>query len=75
MAGLIGVLALLEGELMGDGVPPHLSNRIRDRLERAGLLEPAGTERELRQSISDLNHRLRYALGEYEEPPEPLTVP
>jgi hypothetical protein len=39
------------------------------------LVEPGGTERDLRQSINDLNHRLRYALGEYNEPPRPLAVP
>jgi hypothetical protein len=39
------------------------------------FLSRAGTERDLRQSIDDLNHRLRYALGEYNEPPRPLAVP
>jgi hypothetical protein len=75
VAALIGLLALLEGELMEGGVPERLSARVRDRLERVGLLGAGGTERELRQSISDLNHRLRYALGEYEEPPQPMAVP
>jgi hypothetical protein len=40
-----------------------------------GLLEPDATERDLRQAVSDLNHRLRYALGEYDEPPSSLPVP
>jgi hypothetical protein len=75
VAALIGLLALLEGELMAGGVPEHLSRRIRDRLEQVGLLGAGGTERDLRQSISDLNHRLRYALGEYDEPPQPMVVP
>jgi hypothetical protein len=75
VAALIGLLALLEGELMAGGVPERLSARVRDRLERVGLLGTGGTERDLRQSISDLNHRLRYALGEYEEPPRPMAVP
>jgi hypothetical protein len=75
LAALIGLVALLEGELTADGLPEHLSGRVRDRLARVGLLSVGGTERELRQSISDLNHRLRYALGEYEEPPQPMTVP
>jgi hypothetical protein len=72
---LIGLLAVIEGELMVGEVPRPLSGRIRDRLERVELLEPGGTERDLRQSINDLNHRLRYALGEYDEPPQPLAVP
>ena len=69
LAALIGLLALLEGGLMAGELPEHLSARVRDRLERVGLLGVGATERELRQSLFDLNHRLRYALGEYEEPP------
>jgi len=48
---------------------------MRERLEQVPLLEPGSCGRDLRQSISDLNHRLRYALGEYDEPPRPLAVP
>jgi hypothetical protein len=69
VAAVIVLLALLEGELMTGGVSQRLSRRIRDRLD------VDGTERDLRQSISDLNHRLRYALGEYDEPPQPMAVP
>jgi hypothetical protein len=75
VAALIGLLAVLEGELMVGEVPEHLQDRIGGRLQRVGLLEAGGTERELRQSISDLHHRLRYALGEHDEPPRPVTVP
>jgi len=48
---------------------------MRERLEQVRLLESGGSGRDLRQSISDLNHRLRYALGEYDQPPRPLAVP
>ncbi|WP_327002439.1 hypothetical protein OHA72_46155 [Dactylosporangium sp. NBC_01737] len=75
LPALIGILAVIEGELMGGEVSPRLSARIRDRLERAGVLESGATERDLRQSINDLNHRLRHALGEYEQQPAPLEVP
>jgi hypothetical protein len=75
LAALIGLLAVIEGEIMADEVPPHLAGRLRDRLEREMLLEPHGTERDLRQSINDLNHRVRYALGEYDEQPPSLPVP
>jgi hypothetical protein len=75
LSALIGLLAVFEGELMAGEVSPHLSRRIRRRLERVELLGPGGTERDLRQSISDLNHRLRYALGEYDQPPQPVPVP
>ena len=60
---------------MAGEISHHLSDRIRHRLESVMLLEPGGTERDLRQAIYDLNHRLRHALGEYEEPLSPLAVP
>jgi hypothetical protein len=75
LSALIGLLAVVEGELMAGEVSRHLSGRVRDRLERVEFVEPGATERDLRQSINDLNHRLRYALGEYGEPPRPLAVP
>jgi hypothetical protein len=75
LSALIGLLAVIEGELMTGEVSRHVSCRIRDRLERVELLEAGGTERDLRQSINDFNHRLRYALGEYDEPPRPSAVP
>jgi hypothetical protein len=75
LSALIGLLAMIEGELMAGEVSRQLSGRVRDRLERAELLGPGGTDRDLRQSLNDLNNRLRYALGEYDEPPRPLAVP
>jgi hypothetical protein len=75
LSALIGLLAVIEGELLAGEVSRHLAGRIRDQLERVELLAPGGTEQDLRQSINDLNHRLRYALGEYDEPPRPLAVP
>jgi hypothetical protein len=75
LAALIGLLATLEGEIWADAVSPHLRDRIAGRLAREGLLGSSPAERELRQAINDLNHRLRYALGEYDELPSPLSVP
>ncbi|WP_127506619.1 hypothetical protein [Actinoplanes solisilvae] len=75
LAGLIGVLAVLEGEISAGAVSPHLRDRIGRRLAREALVRPDPTERELRQAISDLNHRLRYALGEYQDSPPQLPVP
>ncbi|SDZ21759.1 hypothetical protein SAMN05444365_107123 [Micromonospora pattaloongensis] len=72
---MIGLLAMIEGELMTGDVSEHLAGRIRHRFERRTLLEPGSTERDLRRSLNDLNHRLRYALGEYDQPPQILAVP
>ncbi|KAB1923825.1 hypothetical protein F8271_30815 [Micromonospora sp. ALFpr18c] len=76
LAVLIGVLAVLEGSLMGNGdVPGHLAERLRHRFAREGLLDPDASEEAFRQAINDLNHRLRYGLGEYPELPPPIPVP
>jgi hypothetical protein len=74
-AALIGLLAVLEGEIWAGEVSPHLRDRIGRRLTREALVGPSPTERDLRQAINDLNHRLRYALGEYDELPSPQPVP
>jgi hypothetical protein len=72
---LIGWVASLEGELMGDGVSEALERKLRRRLVDADLLGEGADERELRQATNDLNHRLRYALGGYAEPPASIPVP
>jgi hypothetical protein len=71
-AALIGILAILEGELLADEVSDELLGRLAGRMRdhgqmRAHLDDRAG----LRLALNDLNQRVRYALGEYEEPPEP----
>lgn len=72
---LIGVLAELEGSLMGNGdMTQYLADRLRHRFTQKGLLDPGADERAFRQAINDLNHRLRYGLGEYPELPPPIPV-
>jgi hypothetical protein len=34
-----------------------------------------GLPRDLRQVVNDMNHRLRYAGGEYDSPPPPMPPP
>lgn len=72
---MVGLLAVLEGFMSAGRMPDDLTGRIRSRLVDVGLLGPDGEERDLRQAISDLNHRLRYALGEYDSPLSPIPVP
>ena len=64
LTALIGILAVLEGELMSGEVSPHLAGRIRERLARVALVAPDGTDLEVRQALGGLNRRLRRALGE-----------
>jgi hypothetical protein len=46
-------LAVLEGELMVDEMPEHLTDRLRDRFAGEDLLRDAGNSRALRQAIND----------------------
>lgn len=71
---LVGWCAVLEGALQAQRVPEALAERLRARLVDAGLLPAGASERAFRQAVNDLNHRLRYADGEYPEPPPSLPV-
>lgn len=72
---MVGLLATLEGELMtGEDALPDWASHIARSWSRDGLV--AGpSNHDLRQSLNDLNHRLRYVLGEYDEPIDPTPVP
>jgi hypothetical protein len=72
---LVGWAAILEGALIGGELSQNIERKIQQRLEAADLLTAHASARELRQAVNDLNHRLRYALGEYADPPEPFPVP
>ncbi|MDQ7993689.1 MAG: hypothetical protein REI45_13550 [Propionicimonas sp.] len=71
---LIGWLAVVEGEVWGGAGPERLIARLRQRFERVGLLSESDDERAFRQAVSDMNQRLRFALGEYADPPAPVPV-
>ncbi len=77
VAALVGMLTTLESLLSleaGDQLPDWAA-RLARRLTRDGLLDRPEDPRELRQCLNDMNHRLRYALGEYDDPPVPEPVP
>jgi hypothetical protein len=75
VAALIGCLAVLEGAHMVGSIDDHLWQLIAKRLSSEGLLSEAWEDRDVRQALNDMNHRLRHALGEYDEPPTPQPVP
>jgi hypothetical protein len=58
----------------GDALP-NWAAPLAHRLGRDGLLVADAGQREVRQSLNDLNQRLPYVLGEYDEPISPLPVP
>ena len=72
---LIGVLAVVEGEMMISQLSPGLLDQLSRRFSSVGLTVDGASDRELRQAIDDLGQRLRYALGEYDDPPEQMPVP
>jgi hypothetical protein len=79
VVALIGLLAVLEGELMlaidlNDDIPDW-AQHLAARLTKDGLLTSEPSNRDLRQALNDLNQRLRYAHGEYAEPPQSTPVP
>jgi hypothetical protein len=70
-AAIIGLLSILEGELLGEALDVELAGLFRDRFVRAGLLPEDAGLGELRRALAEMNQRVRYALGEYAEPPPP----
>lgn len=72
---LVGLLAELEGNIWGDELPRWFVDKVRERFVREGYLTQAAGDYEVRQAVNDMNHRLRYALGEYEAPPQPIELP
>jgi hypothetical protein len=63
---LIGVMAVLEGHLVAGDLDPHVVGSLSER-----LVGPGAGAAGLRVALSNLNHRLRYVLGEYDDPPTP----
>ena len=72
-SALIGLLAVLEGEVWvasqaeSDELP-EWAQHLAARLAQDGLLEPEAGRQELRRTLGDLNQRLRYVLGEHNDP-------
>jgi len=53
---------------------PDWAARLASRMTSDGLVAEQ-SNRALRQGLNDLNRRLRYVLGEYDEPEGPTPVP
>ncbi|KAB1909761.1 hypothetical protein [Micromonospora sp. AMSO31t] len=74
-AVLVGLLAELEGRVWADLLPREFVDKVQARFVRAGHLPQAAGDYELRQALNDMNHPMRYALGEYDAPPQPTELP
>lgn len=72
---VIGVLAILEGAIWAGDLGEQITSKLAERFVQQGLLVADHDQRDLRQAINDMNHRLRYAAGEYDSPPPPIPLP
>jgi hypothetical protein len=72
---LIGVLAVLEGAIWAGDLGEQITGKVAERFVQQGSLAAGHDQRDLRQAINDMNHRLRYAAGEYDAPPAPMPLP
>ena len=63
-AALIGILAVLEGEIAAQHVDEQAVDHLRRRLADDGLITGPEPD-DLPAAIEALNQRLRFALGEY----------
>lgn len=72
---LIGILAVLEGVIWSGSLDQGTTSKVAERFAQQGLLTADHDQHDLRQAISDLNQRLRYALDEYDSPPPSIPLP
>jgi hypothetical protein len=62
---LVGVLAILQGELLSGEVSPQLVRKLHDRFAQYQLArQQPGSSRDVEALLDGLNQRLRVARGE-----------
>ena len=64
-AALIGILAVLEGQILGSHIETGVVDRFRRRLTEDGLVR-SDEETDVAAALEELNQRVRFALGEYD---------
>jgi hypothetical protein len=74
-SAIIGILANLEGLIWVGDLDESAVEKLRLRAVQDGYLAEEANDHDLRQSLNDLNHRVRYALGEYGSPRLPEALP
>ena len=63
-AAIIGVLAVLEGQITSGTVDAEAVNRLRLRLAEDGALTGDEADQDVPAALEALNQRVRFALGE-----------
>ena len=69
VAVLIGILAVLEGDVRSGEAAPHMTRHLSNRLAQYELLSADAASEDLAGALSDINQRLRVARGEYDGVP------
>lgn len=74
---LLGVVATVTGDLLGGDLDARTSEKFAERFVNAGLLGPESdgslpSAGKVAVALADLLQRLRYAYGDYDEPPTAL---
>ena len=65
VSALIGLLAILEGEVLSGQASSRLNHHLSRHLAKNGLLPAGADQQALPTALSDMNQRLRVARGEY----------
>ena len=63
-AALVGVLAVLEGQMASGTVEPEAVERLRSRLAADGLLTGETENQDVAVALEALKQRVRFAMGE-----------
>jgi len=63
-AALVGILAVLEGQVTSGNVQPEAVERLRSRMADDGLLTGDAAEHDVPATLDALKQRVRFALGE-----------
>ena len=63
-AALVGVLAVLEGQMASGTVEPEAVERFRSRLAADGALSGETESQDVGVALEALNQRVRFAMGE-----------
>lgn len=69
VSALIGLLAVVEGEVLAGEASSYLARHLGRHLALNGLLAPDADEQGLAKALGELNQRLRVARGEYDGVP------
>jgi hypothetical protein len=69
VSALIGLLAVVEGEVLAGQTSSNLARRLSRHLALNGLLAPDTDQHGLARALGEMNQRLRVARGEYDGVP------